>query len=86
MSMFGWDYPPGCHGTPWDDAEICQVCGFDVDSCICPPCKECGETGNPTCYESHGMTRTDAQVQAMRDYQRINSSESDPGPLDFEND
>lgn len=23
MSMFGWSYPPGCSGTPYDDDDMC---------------------------------------------------------------
>ena len=30
MSIFGWSYPPGCSGTPYDDAaddDVCAWCG-----------------------------------------------------------
>lgn len=72
MGIFGWDYPPGCSSTPFDEHEgPCGVCGgFDIDpkrateaqpSCICPECPECSEVGFPDCYEGHGLTRTAAQ-------------------------
>lgn len=52
MSIFGWSYPPGCNGTPFDDDdETCEVCGArDLDKCVCPTCRECGQQGDPACY------------------------------------
>lgn len=35
----------------------CQVCGKHPDDCKCPECKTCGEVGNPSCYEQHGLER-----------------------------
>lgn len=63
MGLFGWSYPPGCESVPGDEAEYCEVCGNPVDDCVCPPCKVCGEYGNPQCYEnaSHGMVMTSTQ-------------------------
>lgn len=29
MGIFGWSYPPGCSGTPWDD------CDYDETKCLC---------------------------------------------------
>ena len=60
MGLFGSDYPPGCHSTPFDEDYPCAVCGgWDVDprlakphapACICPECPECGTVGDPKCY------------------------------------
>lgn len=58
MSKFGWSYPPGCSGTPYDEEYPCAVCGYGCDAdCPCPPCPVCDESGNPECYdcEGHGM-------------------------------
>ena len=62
-SIFGWSYPPGCSGPP-DDPEFCEVCGNDVDSCVCPECKVCGEVGKPACYKDHGMLMDKHQLIA----------------------
>lgn len=62
-NIFGWSYPPGCSGPPEYD-EQCEVCGLEVDTCICPECK-CGETGNPDCYENHGLEMSDAQRESL---------------------
>jgi hypothetical protein len=69
--IFGWSYPPGCNGTPWDDDQPCEVCGKDVDRCICAECKVCGCQGDPQCYDQeqeqgHGLVRTAAQVESLR--------------------
>jgi len=66
MSKFGWSYPPGCSGTPFDEPDPpCDICGRDTDECICPPCKSCEEIGNPSCYANHGMFRTEAQIKSL---------------------
>jgi len=57
-SIFGWSYPPGCSGLPWDEEGPCEVCGNVVDNCICPECPECGSYGDPNCYPSHGLHRS----------------------------
>lgn len=67
--IFGWSYPPGCSGTPWDDEGPCEVCGKDVDRCICPECPECGVHGDPQCYDTehgHGLVKTPEQVESLR--------------------
>ena len=78
MGIFGWDYPPGCSGTPFDDPRFCDVCGKDAESsrdgCICHECPECGEVGRPECYEEHGMTRTPEQIASFE------AMTTDPGP------
>lgn len=49
MSAFGWSYPPGCNGTPFDDYdETCAVCR--KVNCVCPRCRQCGIAGDPDCY------------------------------------
>ena len=62
--IFGWSYPPGCNGTPFDEDCQCQVCGQFEDDCICPECATCGDNGNPSCYEEGsecGMVKNDLQ-------------------------
>ena len=67
MSNFGWSYPAGCSGTPYDDDPECAVCGGwpdhpDPDSaCTCPECEACGAHGDPQCYTSCGMHRDGLQ-------------------------
>lgn len=63
MSAFGWSLPPGCSMRDIDPPELpCEVCGVDVDSCICPECPVCQTNGDPICYEAHGLTRTPEQI------------------------
>jgi hypothetical protein len=69
MVSFGWSYPAGCSGTPFDEPSgPCDVCGLDVisDQCICPECNECGGHGDPKCYVPgvHGLVRSAEQVKA----------------------
>lgn len=52
----------------------CEVCGKDIDYCICPPCEMCGAYGDPSCYDGgstqwggftdvwHGMKRSSEQL------------------------
>lgn len=61
-SVFGWDYPPGCSSLPWDEPDPpCEICGEDIDSCICPECPVCEEYGDPRCYLEHGLNRNELQ-------------------------
>lgn len=62
MGIFGWSYPAGCHGTPYDEDQQCEICGWEAGSCICPECPECGEQGNPTCYKEHGLVVSEEQI------------------------
>ena len=55
MVDFGWSYPPGCSGTPYDEIEYCLVCGKSEYDCDCPECPQCGEIGDLDCYRVHGM-------------------------------
>jgi len=63
-SIFGWSYPPGCSGPP-DNEEPCEVCGREVDNCICPECPVCGAYGDPGCYLDHGLELTAEQVKGL---------------------
>jgi len=78
MGIFGWSYPPGCSGTPYDEDYPCEVCGgFDTvrgegpNQCVCPECPECGDVGNPDCYTAHGMTMTEEQKRRADELDRI---------------
>ncbi len=74
MSIFGWSLPPGCSSRDIDalyaSEEGCECCGNHIDDCICPTC-ECGECGNPACYQKHGLALSPTQrnlfwVQTIR--------------------
>lgn len=86
MSIFGWSYPPGCNGTPYDEDYPCEVCGgYDTiggkgkNQCVCPECKVCGEVGNPDCYLPvdsknefhHGQVMTEEQERMAKEMERI---------------
>lgn len=72
MSKFGWSYPPGCSGTPFDEPDPpCTMCGKAVDDCICPECPECQSVGDPQCYLTHGLVRTAAQFQSLTEQMAI---------------
>jgi hypothetical protein len=63
--MSGFNLPPGCsvRDIPGNDYDPpCDVCGQD---CICPECPICGTAGDPGCYEQHGMTRTQEQIDGL---------------------
>ena len=40
----------------------CDVCGLSEDGCICTLCPVCGIAGDISCYEQHGLVRTERQV------------------------
>lgn len=65
MGMFGWSYPPGCSGPPDDEEGPCSICGLAIDDCICPECAVCGCVGDPSCYDAHGLVRTQAQIDSL---------------------
>jgi hypothetical protein len=71
MGKFGWSYPPGCSGPPYDYEGPCEVCGKSVDDCTCPECPVCSDIGNPDCYEKHGLIRTQEQIEAFAEFERI---------------
>lgn len=37
--------------SPPDEPVICECCGRDDGSCICPECNICGSVGDPWCYQ-----------------------------------
>lgn len=48
--------------TPWDDPDPpCDVCGEELDRCICLMCPNCGECGDLYCYSHHGMVISEKQ-------------------------
>lgn len=67
--LFGWDLPPGCTMRDIDEqagvGEICEVCGYVVEKCICAECPVCSENGNPNCYgdtvHAHGLEKSKEQ-------------------------
>lgn len=89
MSIFGWSLPPGCGTLPGEEPDPpCEVCGNDVDSCICPVCPQCGEQGNPQCYiedpdgEHFAMVRTQEQIESLAENQRKWDGEDEPSETD----
>jgi hypothetical protein len=66
MGIFGWSLPPGCSTLPVEEPDgPCDVCGKEIDDCICPECPECGDIGNPACYIEHGMVKTQEQIASL---------------------
>lgn len=85
MGIFGWSYPPGCTGTPYDDVfGECEVCGKDVDDCICPECPRCETVGDPRCYQNHGMIRTLAQITSRNEADKARADEVEAEKKFFE--
>ena len=91
MSIFGSDYPPGCHGTPFDEDVPCEICGgWDIDplkatpnrpACICKECPECGQKGDLNCYKprgqgGHGLRMRKAQVTQLATQQALWEADS----------
>jgi hypothetical protein len=76
MGKFGWSYPPGCYGTPYDEDHPCEVCGEFEDDCICPECPECGGYGYPDCYINHGLVKTEAQIKSLKEKEEMWEAES----------
>lgn len=70
MGTFGWSYPPGCSGTPFDEPTYCEVCGCDTDDCVCPECPECGAVGDPRCYTEHGLVMSPEQLASKEEADR----------------
>lgn len=54
-NKMGWSLPPGVSNRMIEEAagtdEPCECCGKLMDDCICEACPNCGESGNPDCYE-----------------------------------
>jgi hypothetical protein len=76
-SKFGWSYPPGCSGPPYDDEGPCEICGKSVEDCICPECQDCGAVGDPHCYKYHGMTLTKAQIESKKEFDEMMKREKE---------
>lgn len=77
-----FNLPPGCstRDLPGEQpAGPCAVCGGiqdpespdDQPVCICLECPECGDAGNPECYEKHGMRRSLAQEAQLAEAEAI---------------
>lgn len=66
--MTGWNLPPGCTYADIERAYggdgPCAVCGQPVDACLCPCCPVCDSIGDPTCYDEHGLVRSQEQIDA----------------------
>ena len=78
--MTGWNLPPGCNvnDLPGNQEEDhCMICGKHIDSCICPECPVCSMTGDPLCYEEHGLVRTQEQIDSFEEMERLSNMEND---------
>ena len=65
MSIFGWSYPAGCSGTPYDNdrPEVCPQCG----------CNNSNEEGVPVCVDAPDFCSVacqDTYVAAEAEYER----------------
>ena len=65
MSIFGWSYPAGCSGTPYDDdrPEVCPQCGRNNSN----------EEGEPVCVDAPDFCSVacqDTYVAAEAEYER----------------
>jgi hypothetical protein len=80
MSLFGWSYPAGCSGTPYDDDYPCELCQVDPSWCACPTCGVCGAQGDPDCYdnEGHGLEETPRQAVVRQRYEAFILARTDP--------
>ena len=79
-SIFGWSLPPGVTSKMIDEAygvdQPCAVCARDIDSCVCPECPTCHETGSVHCYAVHGLRLSKQQV-IHRQEARVHRAEED---------
>ena len=70
-SVFGWSLPPGCTQRHIDEAfggeAVCECCGHNVDSCICPECPYCGAAGDPACYNA-GHESDDVRLRGKMEF------------------
>ena len=89
MSYFDSRFRGPSLDPPDDYRPYCEVCGrsVDADECICPECPECGASGDPKCYEDHGLIRTQEQINRRREtdeyLDRLNQYEGEP-QMDWE--
>jgi hypothetical protein len=91
MGMFGWSYPPGCSGSPYDGLDYCEVCGNSVDDCVCPKCPICHEYGDPACYDEtsehfHGLVLDEEQKKAIEKNSVQEFDYDEPEPYDYDSD
>lgn len=87
MSKFGWSYPAGCNGTPYDEDVICEVCGREPDApvnpCECPECPGCGEVGSQDCYGRKGhMPDAKLPIRSIQELARLVEANRDEGTED----
>jgi hypothetical protein len=69
-NIFGWSYPPGCSGTPFDDGYFCEVCWKPESQCDCPECPECGSVGRAECYTEGHMIMSPDRVAVIAAYKQ----------------
>ena len=69
MSIFGWDYPPGCSSTPYDapdppeDCPICHAPNCDDDGE--PVCADAADFCSVTCRDAYtAKQRIDDEAEA----------------------
>lgn len=66
---FGWSYPAGCSGTPYDDDPPCEMCGeYPDNGCECPECPVCGEFGNANCHKEGHMPHPENTIKGFLDH------------------
>lgn len=63
--IFGWSYPPGCSSVPGDEDVYCEMCGRNIDECVCDECPICSQFGDRKCYSNHGMVITTEQIEGL---------------------
>jgi hypothetical protein len=74
--MNDWSHDLDRYLTTEPDPGPCEVCGYDIDNnCVCPECDNCGDIGNPECYEKHGMVRTQEQVEGKAKREKLDAEE-----------
>lgn len=64
-------------------ADSCALCGESEEDCACPSCEACGATGNPLCYERHGMRVSIAQAIARTTTDLVDMKDALDGELLF---
>lgn len=63
-----WNLPPGCSNYSIEENagafDICDVCGLQVDSCICPECPHFKCHGNIECYRMRHLELSKEQISS----------------------
>ena len=72
MSIFGWSYPAGCSGTPYDDdrPETCPQCGAaNSDESGAPVCADAPDFCSVACQETYlaAEAEYEREMDAMLD-------------------